>query len=121
MDAVCGSINPSEMREALDQLSPCVEDTVTQTWNRVLEQDPRCVSLAQATLVWVLHSPRPMTVDELQRAVAASTENFQFDSDRLVSGEMLVSLCCGLVTFEWESGLLRLIRECSDCFVDFPI
>ncbi|KAH6909400.1 ankyrin repeat-containing domain protein [Coprinopsis sp. MPI-PUGE-AT-0042] len=110
LGAVCQFQSAQDVEETLPVSPSQVEDAYIQTWNRILNQHPQHVSLAKAILLWVLNSQRPMTIEELQCAVAMSSDTFTFDSSRVVPDAMLLSTCSGLVTFEEESRLVRLVH-----------
>ncbi|KAH6909814.1 hypothetical protein BKA70DRAFT_176867 [Coprinopsis sp. MPI-PUGE-AT-0042] len=118
VDALCDCTTALEVRQTLHVFPSRIEDVYLQTWHRILEQKPNHVLLAKTTLVWVLNASRSMTIDELERAVATSPNTFKFEADRLAPGTTLIAFCCGLVTFEEESRLVRLIippkRLCKD-------
>lgn len=100
-----------EVRRTLQAFPFKIEDAYLQTWDRILKQSAVQVALAKTALIWVLNSARSMTVEELERAVATSRENHNFEQDWLVPGVTLISLCRGLLTMEEESRLVRLVRK----------
>lgn len=111
LDAICGCATVHDVRQTLEAFPSKIEAVYHQTWHRILEQKPSNVLLAKAVVVWVLNASRPMSIDELERAVATSFETYKFEPDRLAPGTTLISLCHGLVTLEEESRLVRLVRE----------
>ncbi|KAH6909860.1 ankyrin repeat-containing domain protein, partial [Coprinopsis sp. MPI-PUGE-AT-0042] len=110
LDALCECATVLDVRQTLAVFPSRIEDVYLQTWHRILEQRLSHVALAKATLVWVLNASRSMTIEELERAVATSPETFKFEPDRLAPGTTLIVFCCGLVTFEEESRLVRLVH-----------
>lgn len=99
------------MSETLQVFPSTIEDVYLQTWSRILNQKPAHVAIAKAVLIWVLKAYRSMTIDEVERAVATSPETHKFEPSRLVPRTTLVSLCCGVVTIDEESRLVRLVRK----------
>ncbi|KAH6909876.1 hypothetical protein BKA70DRAFT_1187647, partial [Coprinopsis sp. MPI-PUGE-AT-0042] len=110
LDALCECATALEVRQTLEVFPSRIEDVYLQTWHRILEQRPSHVLLAKTALVWVLNASRSMTIEELERAVATSPETFKFEPDRLAPGTTLIAFCRGLVTFEEESRLVRLVH-----------
>ncbi|KAH6912028.1 hypothetical protein BKA70DRAFT_1098331, partial [Coprinopsis sp. MPI-PUGE-AT-0042] len=110
LDALCECMIRQEVRQTLLAFPPSIEDAYLQAWNRLLNQKTRHVLLAKAVLVWVMNALRPMTTGELERAVATSPSTLKFKPDEVVPGRSLVALCCGLVVFEEESRLVRLVH-----------
>ncbi|KAH6873705.1 ankyrin repeat-containing domain protein [Coprinopsis sp. MPI-PUGE-AT-0042] len=110
LQALCECVTALEVRQTLEDFPLRIQDIYLQTWNRIVEQKSSHVLLAKAALVWVLHSSRSMTIEELQRAVATSPETYTFEPNRLAPGTILIALCRGLVILEEESRLVRLIH-----------
>ncbi|KAH6904821.1 hypothetical protein BKA70DRAFT_1506673, partial [Coprinopsis sp. MPI-PUGE-AT-0042] len=110
MGALCECISAQEVMQTLEAFPSRIEDVYIQTWHRILEQKRNHVAIAKTLLVWVLNASRPMTVEELERAVAASADTYKFEPSRIVSAATLIALCHGLVTFEEESRLVRLVH-----------
>ncbi|KAH6909852.1 hypothetical protein BKA70DRAFT_1102023 [Coprinopsis sp. MPI-PUGE-AT-0042] len=111
MDTLCECINAQDVMQTLEAFPSRIEDVYIQTWHRILGQKQKQVLIAKALLVWVLSASRPMTIEELERAVATSPDTYKFEPNRVVPGATLMSLCRGLVTFEEESRLVRLVRK----------
>ncbi|KAH6909906.1 hypothetical protein BKA70DRAFT_1221560 [Coprinopsis sp. MPI-PUGE-AT-0042] len=110
LDALCECATAYEVRRTLQAFPSKIEDVYRQTWQRILEQKSIHVLLAKAVLVWVLNAARPMTIDELECAVAMAPNTFTFQPDRLAPGTTLEAFCHGLVTIEEESKLVRLVH-----------
>ncbi|KAH6885662.1 hypothetical protein BKA70DRAFT_1574268 [Coprinopsis sp. MPI-PUGE-AT-0042] len=110
LDAVCRCLSVHDVKETLQQFPSEIEAAYAQTWTRILNQHPRYVYLAQKVLLWVLNAARSMTIEELQRAVAVSPDSHKFEPARMVPEATLLGLCHGLVVFEEESRLVRLVH-----------
>ncbi|KAH6910976.1 hypothetical protein BKA70DRAFT_1100005, partial [Coprinopsis sp. MPI-PUGE-AT-0042] len=110
LDALCQCVTVQEVRETLEAFPLTIEDIYQQTWDRILEQRPSLVLIAESTLTWVLNASRSMTIEEMERAVAISPETFKFEPDHRAPGTTLIALCCGLVALEEESRLVRLVH-----------
>ena len=100
-----------DIRDTLDNFPSSIEDVYLQTWRRIHGQTPKLVSLAKAVLVWVLNASRSIKIDELECAVATSPTTYKFEPSKVVSGSTLMALCRGLVVYEEESRIVRLVRE----------
>lgn len=105
----CFSIH--DVKQTLESFPAQIEDVYRETWKRVLDQNPKQVALAKTILLWVLHSQKPMTIEQLRRAIAVDPDTNQFDRTRLVPEATLMALCRGLVSLEEESKVVRLVRE----------
>jgi hypothetical protein len=100
-----------EVDRTLEAFPSSIRDVYIQTWDRIVQRNPTRVELAKSALLWVLYAARPMSLEELERAVATSPETYQFQPNEVVPGISLLTLCRGLVTLEEESGLVRLVRK----------
>lgn len=78
--------------------------------DRISTQDPDDVKLAHRILSWLSYSPRPMTVEELQHALAIEPDTESFDFDMIIDENLLLSVCGGLVTIELGSRVIRLVH-----------
>jgi ankyrin repeat domain-containing protein 50 len=87
----------------------------TETWERICAQEPKLANLAKLVLLWITHAQTELTIDTLRRAVATSPETHAFDPKRMVPKALLLSVCCGLVSLDEKTTLVRLIRELHPC------
>ena len=62
-------------------------------------------------LVWVVHAKRSLAIEELRYATSVNATTFKLERKRVGPQETLISVCCGLVVIEQETGLVRLIRR----------
>jgi hypothetical protein len=105
-----------DVNRTLEAFPSSIWDVYIQTWDRIVQQNPTRVALAKSVLLWVLYASRPMSLEELERAVATSPETYKFQPNEVVPGNSLVTLCRGLVTLEEESGVVRLVRKSISYF-----
>ncbi|KAH6908137.1 ankyrin repeat-containing domain protein [Coprinopsis sp. MPI-PUGE-AT-0042] len=104
------SLTVKDLRDHMKKLPAKLDDMYAVTLARVNVQEPSHAELAKRILVWVIYAKRTLSVRELQYAVATCPETYQFEEDRLVDEETLLSVCCGLVTVEKESQGVRLVH-----------
>lgn len=70
----------------------------------------------------MLHSGRPLTLQELKHALAVSPSAIDTDIDALIDEEIFVSVCLGIVTVEPERGTLGFIHHTAqEFFQQYPI
>ena len=60
--------------------------------------------------MWASYSKRPLSLDELQQALAVRSEKKSLDATLLRSPKTLVDVCAGLVIVEEESNTVQLIH-----------
>jgi ankyrin repeat domain-containing protein 50 len=121
LDALRECCSLGEVRRVIAAFPSSIEAVYLHTWHRIIQRNPTRIKLAKSVLLWVLYAARPMTLEELERAVATCPETYEFQPDEVVAGMNLVALCCGLVTFEEESGLVRLVRKSIRCLISYPM
>jgi Ankyrin repeats (3 copies)/Ankyrin repeats (many copies) len=66
--------------------------------------------LAKQVLSWIMCAKRPLTILELQHALAVEVGDSELDEENLPQVEDMVSVCAGLVTIDEESGIIRLVH-----------
>ena len=102
--------NKRDLLRALQSLPKDLDGIFQETMDRISTQDPEDVKLAHRILSWLSYSPQPMTVEEMQHALAIEPETESFDFDMIVDENLLVSVCSGLVTIETKSRVIRLVH-----------
>lgn len=81
------------------------------TFKRIEQNSADQAILAKQMLIWVLYAESSLRVQDLQRALATSPVSENYDPDRIVPEAILLSVCCGLVTVDHDSQLIRLVRK----------
>jgi hypothetical protein len=66
--------------------------------------------LAKQVLSWITCAKRPLTVLELQHALAIEVGKPKLDEENLPDIEDIVSTCAGLVIVDEESNIIRLVH-----------
>jgi hypothetical protein len=66
--------------------------------------------LAKQVLSWITCAKRPLTMMELQHALAVEVGESTLDRDNLPQAEDMVSVCAGLVVIDEETGIIRLVH-----------
>ena len=78
---------------------------------RIKDQDQECDSrseLALNSLMWITTAKQPLTVAQLQHALATSESGFK--EDDMAKAEFLVESCLGLVTVDEETSVIRIVH-----------
>lgn len=77
---------------------------------RIRSQGDGCDELAKTILLWIVHALRPLSVRELQHALAVQPNADTIDEDDIPSIKTILSICAGLVTIDEESSVIRLVH-----------
>ena len=103
-------LNRKEILAALDTLPDQLNETYDEVMSRIDSQKDEEARLARITLSWVVYAREKLTPKQLQHAVAITSESKELDEDDLTHLDHLISLCCGIVTEDKESGTIRLVH-----------
>ena len=100
----------SQLRKAADSLSSNMDDIYSASWERIKAQSKPQALLAESAIIWIIHAYRPLTITELQHALAVPSDGETFDTEDVADEDTIVSVSCGLITIEKESRIVRLVR-----------
>jgi hypothetical protein len=108
---MCNTIR--EVKAILTSFPPKIQDVYRHTWLRILRHSSATKEgiRAQNCIIWVLNSPKSLTVAELQHLTAVCLETQKFDPERIVHIDTLLALCHGLLVVDKETKLVRLVRK----------
>ena len=108
---ILDQITKADVKRALLHLSTDLTNAFESTIQRVSNLPNARRELAFRTLMWISHARRPLTVLELQHAMALRFEDEDLDRDNLSSVKTIVDCCCGLVEVDMESSIIRLVHH----------
>ena len=87
-----------------------LDDAYDSTIERIKAQGGDRARLGMVALMWVSHSERPLSVDEICHALAVEIGSTGINSNIVPSIETVLSCCQGLATFDRGSSTIRLIH-----------
>jgi hypothetical protein len=111
MDTLATKNNPKAVRDALDVLPTEVGVTYSEAMRRITAQSKDDKDLAESILVWVIYAQRPLSLRELQHALATLPGMTDIDPESLVPEILLTSVCAGLVAIDGYQSIVRLVRK----------
>lgn len=89
-----------------------------EAMQRIENQDVDQKSVALKALAWVSYAFRPLSLRELQHALIIEPESNDLDEDFIPDGQQITSLCAGLLTIDWENGLINFIHSTTKAYFD---
>jgi ankyrin repeat protein len=101
------------LRTALSKLptgSAAYDSAYEDAMKRIEGQIPEKEKLAKQVLSWITCARRPLTMLELQHALAVEADETELDKENFSEIDDMVSACAGLVTIDQESGIIRLVH-----------
>jgi hypothetical protein len=111
MDSLLGKLNAREVRKALEELPNGVHDTYDEAMARIDRQDRSRSRLAEQVLSWIVYAFRPLSIKELQHALAIEPGSVTLDPEAVIDEEILASVCAGLVVIDEKRPIFRLVRK----------
>ncbi|KXH49871.1 hypothetical protein CNYM01_08064 [Colletotrichum nymphaeae SA-01] len=118
IDAWSNKLSPKELKKALKAFGETIEKAniysavYDEAMNRIRSQPSEHVELALEVLSWTTGAKRPLTVKELQHALAVEEGETDIDQDNIIPVETMISVCAGLVTVsERSGGVIRLVHQ----------
>ena len=81
---------------------------------RIQNQNEDDANLAYQLLTWLTYCRRPLTVTEIQHAMAVSLGDENLYPDDLIDPDILLSVCAGIVVIEKQSLVIRLIHYTTE-------
>ena len=111
MDSLAGKHNAAAVRVALKSLPKEVDDTYDEAMERIQLQNQDDQELAERVLYWIVFAFRPLTVRELQHALAVVPDTAYLDPEAITDEEILTSVCAGLVVIDEGRSVIHLVRK----------
>jgi ankyrin repeat protein len=110
MDSLENKATWNAVLDALEHLPQRLDDTYGEALERIRSQNEEDKELATHILMWITCAMAPLSVSELQHALAVKPGTKELDSGDLPFEEILVEVCAGLVTVDQESSVIRLVH-----------
>lgn len=99
--------------DALSTLPKEIHSTYDEALDRIDKQGDDDRELAYEIFMWLTHTVQPLSVKQLQHALACNEDTEEMDEDALTDPDILTSVCAGLVVIDIESQVIRLVRKSS--------
>ena len=118
MDSLATKLTPNAVKRALETLPNDLRETYDEAMERIESQGSECKQLAIRILYWIFYALRPLTVQELQHALAVEPETSELDEGDIPDKELLTSLCAGLVVTDRRSNIIRLAHYTAQVYFE---
>ncbi|KAJ7444183.1 ankyrin repeat domain-containing protein [Mycena latifolia] len=106
------------VREALQHLPKDLQHTYDEAMERINHQTEEDRQLGILALTWVSNAKRPLSVAELQEALAIEPELSFLDTDNLLDMDIILSACAGLMIVDDTVSVVRLIHYTTQDYLD---
>ncbi|KAL8635683.1 MAG: hypothetical protein Q9228_006852, partial [Teloschistes exilis] len=119
---IANKISVKAIRKALESLPAKLDELYHKAMERIRRQPEDERLLAKKTLIWVVHTYRPLAFATIRHALAVEQGTKHFDPENLSDSDLILNACAGLVVFEIESDSLRLVHyTAQDYFKSHPV
>ena len=98
------------VRRKLQSLPTTLTGTYDEAMQRIEAQESDHRSIALKTLAWVSYAFRPLSVGELQHALAIEPGSAQLDEEDILDGYSITPLCAGLVIIDQGTNVVTLVH-----------
>ncbi|KAL8786478.1 MAG: hypothetical protein Q9195_008183 [Heterodermia aff. obscurata] len=99
------------LRLVLASVPNSIAQIYKESFDTILAQPLNIASLAERVLSWVTFTYRPLTLSELQHALAVKIEAADIDLDDLPDENVLVSSCKTFITYDPDFDEVRFIHS----------
>jgi hypothetical protein len=110
MDSLTKESSSRKVRSALGKLPKGLDDTYDEALRRIWSQGEADANLAKQVLSWIVFAVKPLTIKEIQHALAVEPEDTDIEETALPDEDLLVSVCAGMVSIDRESAVVRLVH-----------
>ena len=112
IDAILAELTITKRKNKLEEMARGngLSDAYTEALRRLREQGGNESELGMKVLMWVHHSERPLHADELCHALGVEMGSEDLDLENLPDLQIVLSSCCGLVTVDASSSVVRLVH-----------
>ena len=74
--------------------------------------------MARKVIYWVFYAVRPLTLEEIQHALAAEPYDTSLEEDSIIDEELLVSVCTGIITVQHQSDVVGLVHYTAQEYLE---
>jgi ankyrin repeat protein len=106
------------VRDALKTLPADLNHTYEAVLRRIDNQNEDDRYLANRVLLWISNAKRPLSISELQEALAIEPGTPALDADSLPDIDIILSVCGGLVVVDWSNRIFRLVHYTTQHYLE---
>ncbi|KIM30727.1 hypothetical protein M408DRAFT_269568, partial [Serendipita vermifera MAFF 305830] len=118
MTALATATSKWELSQLMENLAKDLDDAYEKTLERIDSQTIRDRALAWRVLGWVSHALRPLSMRELQEALATEQGATSIGEDALQDPNILASVCAGLIVLDGNTQVVRLVHYTAQHYLE---
>ena len=116
--ASAASLTIKHVRRKLQELPTTLEASYHNAMQRISSQEDDHRRLAFKTLAWVTHVFRPLSLRELQHALAVEHGDSELDEELLMDAPSITALCAGLVVIDKATDNVNLVHYSTKSYFE---
>ncbi|KAL8931113.1 MAG: hypothetical protein Q9208_000217 [Pyrenodesmia sp. 3 TL-2023] len=106
------------LKQAIENLPSTLNQLYDDAFRRIDDQNADDRDFANKALRWVAYTYRPLTVPELEEALAIEPQGRDFDSDAAPDIASVLEACAGLLIVDKETEQVRLVHYTAQDYLD---
>jgi hypothetical protein len=118
LELLSNQLTKANLISALNHLPDGLNETYKSTVDRILAQTKVQGDTAIRALKWITFAKEPLGPGPLQHALAVTPESTDINEHDLLDIERIISFCCGLVIFDQQSGVVRLVHYTTQNYLE---
>ncbi|KAF2812133.1 uncharacterized protein BDZ99DRAFT_383210, partial [Mytilinidion resinicola] len=116
--ASAASLTIKHVRQKLQELPTTLDASYDNAMQRISDQEEDHRRLAFKTLAWVTHVFRPLSLQELQHALAVEPGDSELDEELLMDAPSITALCAGLVVIDKATYNVNLVHYSTKSYFE---
>lgn len=116
--ASAASLTIKHVRQKLQELPTTLDASYDNAMQRITDQEEDHWKVAFKTLAWVTHAFRPLSLRELQHALAVEPGDSELDEDLMMDAPSITALCAGLVIIDKATGNVNLVHYSTKSYFE---
>ncbi|KAE8445519.1 hypothetical protein EG329_013282 [Mollisiaceae sp. DMI_Dod_QoI] len=111
MDTLITKTNLRSLKEAMNTLPEKLHDAYDGAMARISGQESDSFDDALKILYWINYASMPLTVEQIQYALATRPGDRSLDCEGIMDEDRLIAVCCGLVNIQREGRIITLRHD----------
>ena len=118
IDSLAQESTVGDFELALENLPIGLDEIYKQAKRRIESQGEKYKRLAKKVLSWVVYTQRPLSIAELQHAVAIQAGKMDLNGKSIPSVGVIRSICAGLITIDTQNDAVRLVHYTAQEYLE---
>lgn len=95
-----------------------MKETYDEAFSRIESQEPDHKNVALKTLAWTSYAFRPLSLSELQHALAIEPDSTELDDEDIMDGNNIIAVCAGLLIIDSGTNTVNLVHYTAKSYFE---